>query len=124
MAGTVTYTEENLGHIKKIKAAWTASNPGGAVSGSATTEVYTGEVVQIVTVPGTVGDQPTDQYDVTVLDDDGIDVISGAGGNRSNASTEQIQGLTSLGFVAGDHLAVTIANAGNAKKGTVYLYIR
>lgn len=121
MAGTVTITEETHSTIKKVKFAWT-SDAAGAADGT-TTKAYTGEIIRLVTVPGTAGVQPTDLYDVVVNDEDTTDVLMGAGANRSNASTQQVL-ASSLGVVANDKLALSITNAGNAKSGVVYLYIR
>ncbi len=125
MAGTVTYTEEIhgiFGRIKKITMAWTCT-AGGAVSGTLTDSVFNGEIVRLVTVPGTAGNAPTDNYDVTIVDEDGTDVLMGAGVDRDTANTEQVL-ATSLGVVANDKLELRVANAGSAKSGTVYLYIR
>lgn len=121
MAGTVVTTEETIGTIKKVKFAWTSS--AGGAADATTTGVYSGEIIRLVTVPGAGGDQPTNLYDVAVNDADGNDVLMGAGANRSNASTEQVLG-TSLGCVANDALTLAVTNAGNAKTGTVILYIR
>jgi hypothetical protein len=124
--GSVTYTEEPpyiFGALKKIKMAWTASADTGAVSGTLTTGVYNGEIIRLVTVPGKAGDAPDADYDVTVLDEDGTDVLMGAGANRHTSNTEQVL-ASSLGCVANDKLELRVANAGNANKGTVYLYLR
>ena len=122
--GTVVLAEEDFNFIKKVSFAWT-SEDGGANAGKATktTEhVYTGEIIRLVTVPDT-GDAPTDDYDVVVNDEDGTDVLMGAGADRDTVNTEQVLG-TSLGCVANDKLSLSISNAGNAKTGTVYLYIK
>ncbi|HEY3363952.1 MAG TPA: hypothetical protein VGK74_02715 [Symbiobacteriaceae bacterium] len=121
MAGTVTIAEETYSTMKKIAFAWTST--AGGIATATTDGAYSGEIRRLVTVPGTAGAQPTDQYDVTVNDQDGTDVLMGAGANRSNAATEQVL-ASSLGVVANDTLALSITNAGNAKSGTVYLYLR
>ncbi len=122
VVGTHTITEELVGSMKKITWAWTCDASGNA-SGQSTTNAYSGELRRQVTVPGTAGVQPTDQYDLTLLDEDSTDVLMGAGANRSNVNTEQVL-ASSLGVVANDKLQLTVANAGNAKSGTVYIYIR
>lgn len=123
-AGTVTVTEERLGAIKKIKFAWTSgtAGEGGTASGS-TAHAYTGEVIRLVTVPSGGGTAPTDDYDITVTDQDSTDVLMGAGANRDTANTEQVL-ASSLGCVANDKLTINVSNAGDGKKGTAYLYIR
>lgn len=120
MAGTVTVTEETVGSIKKIKFTWTAS-AGGAADG-ATTGTYNGALQRLVTVPDT-GTAPTNLYDITVADEDGTDVLMGAGADRSSTNTEQVL-ASSLGVVANDTLTIHVTNAGNAGKGVTYLYIR
>lgn len=118
--GTVTIVEEVFGSVKKVGFVWT-SDAAGVVSGTLTTKVYNGEILRFVTDPSATA--PTALYDVTILDDDGTDVLMGAGADRSATVTEQVL-ASSLGVVANDHLELRIANAGNAKGGTVWLYLR
>jgi uncharacterized protein (DUF342 family) len=123
--GVVTITEETFNTVKKIKFEWTSEN-GGADAGKAsktTTKVYTGEIIRLVTIPAAAGDAPTDDYDITINDEDGTDVLMGAGANRDTANTEQVL-ATSLGCVAYDKLTINVSNAGNAKKGAAIIYIR
>lgn len=123
--GTVTITEETFSTVKKIKFEWTSEN-GGANAGKATkttTGVYSGEIIRLVTVPGAAAAAPTDDYDVTVTDEDSTDVLMGAGANRDTLNTEQVL-ASSLGCVANDKLTINVTNAGDGKQGTLYLYIR
>lgn len=87
-------------------------------------------LVKMVTDPsGTAA--PTDDYDVTLLDDDGLDVLGGAGADRDTANSEVAHptpdgtniNLDIAGPVDGD-LDLTIANAGDTKAGVVKLYFR
>ena len=121
MAGTVVVTEEVVGSMAKISFAWTSS-AGGAADGS-TVLTYNGALQRLVTVPSGGGTAPTALYDVVVDDDDAIDTLMAAGANRSATVTEQVLG-TSLGVVANDKLTLHVTNAGNAKQGTVHLYVR
>ena len=118
-AGTITFTETRLGPVKRIKAAWTSGSGGESAVGT-TTYAYNGKCELLTTVPT---DTPTDNYDVTAVDADSVDVLAGAGANRDTTNTEQVLG-TSLGAVAGSALTFTIANAGNSKNGVVYLDVR
>lgn len=120
--GTLTLTEEVFSSVKKITFAWTC-DASGNVSGTSTTGAFTGEILRLVTVPAAAGSAPTDNYDIIINDEDGTDVLMGAGANRDTANTEQVL-ASSLGVVANDKLTLGISNAGNAKSGTVYLYIR
>lgn len=123
MAGSVmTLTEITYGTIKKIKAAWTSDDATGAVSGT-TENVYDGRIIGACTVPGTVGDAPTDDYDITVKDVDNVDIALGALANRDTANTEYVAEASMAG-VARSKLTIGVTSAGNAKKGTLYLYIR
>jgi hypothetical protein len=122
--GTVEITEEKISAIKKVKFEWTSVNGGGdAGKASKTTEFpYTGEIIRLVTDPGTAA--PTDNYTVTITDEDGYDVLMGAAvGNRDEANTEQVL-ASSLGCVANDKLTLNVSGAGNAKTGTVTVYIK
>lgn len=120
-AQTVTITEETVGSIQKVVVAWT-SDAAGDATGS-TSGVFNGRVLAVVTDPdGT--DAPTALYDVTMTDEDSVDVLNGTGADRSATAIEQVTDEASLGVVANDALTFTVSNAGNAKKGKLYLYIR
>lgn len=120
MAGTVTATEVTYPAVKKIKFAWTSDNSGDA--DKTTTAAFTGKLIQVTTVPdGTAA--PTDNYDVEVQDADGVDLLAGAGVDRDTAATEHITS-DSIGAVSASTLKLVVSNAGNTKKGTVYVYVR
>lgn len=116
----VTISEQKHTSIRKITFAWTTAADGTA-SGT-TTLPHDGQLLGLYTVPGTVGDQPTDAYDITIKDEDGLDVINAQGANRSNVNSELV--VSNLLFVAGDKLTLDVVAAGNTKKGTVYLWYR
>lgn len=118
-------SEEVYGSVKKIGFAWLSVDGGGDAGKARKTTVnaYNGVIERLVTVPGVAPDAPTDDYDVAILDEDGTDVLMGAGANRDTANTEQVL-ASSLGCVANDTLTLSVSTAGNAKRGTVYLYLR
>ena len=122
MAGSaMTFTEVTYGTIKKIKAAWVSDDATGAVSGT-TTNYYDGRLIGAVTVPdGSAA--PTDNYDVAVNDSDGVDVALGALADRDATNTEY-RAEASMAGVANSKLTIAVTNAGNSKKGALYLYIR
>lgn len=120
MAGTVTVTEEAYGSLRKVTFAWT-SNASGAADGE-TTRAYNGVLERLVTVPSSTS-APSDNYDVAIEDEDGVDVLMGAGADRSTSNTEQVL-ASSLGCVANDTLTLHVTNAGDTKSGTVHLYLR
>lgn len=119
MAGTVTVSESVHTPVKKIKWEWT-STAGGAAD-KATTLAYYGEVLAMVTIPD--GDAaPTDDYDITITDVEGYDVMQGAGADRDTANTETA--VPTARSVAHGVLTLNVSNAGDSKSGTVVLYIR
>ena len=120
-SGTSTVTHEKLFAIKKITFAWT-STAGGVVQ-KTMTEAITGEIIRFVTVPGTVGDQPTNLYDITIEDSDATDILMGSGADRSNTTTQQVL-ASNLGCIVGDKPVFKVAAAGDTKKGTAYLYYK
>lgn len=119
-AGTVTVAEEAHSSVRKITWTWT-STAGGAAD-LITTRAYDGKIEAVVTNPDGVA-APTDDYDITITDEDGTDVLSAAGANRDTANTEIVLSA-SLGIVANDKLTLNVTNAGAAKSGVVHLYIR
>ena len=119
MAGTVTVTEQTHSTVKKITWSWISDSNGDA--DLVTTKAYDGEIIGLVTNPGT--GPPTDNYDILVNDSDVLDVLLAAGANRDTTTTETIQG-SSLGWVAGSVLNLIVSNAGNATQGVVVVYIR
>lgn len=122
-AAVVTISESNFkSGIAKITFNWTTDDANGAAS-KTTVNKYTGEIIRLSTVPGAAPNAPTDDYDLTVSDEDGLDVLMGAGVNRDTANVEQVLG-SSLGAIFESELTFAVAAAGNLKKGTAHLYIR
>lgn len=122
-AGTVTLTElYSVSHaVKKITFAWTSS--AGGAADKQTAHAYSGAIERVVTIPSGGGTAPTDQYDCTLLDDDGTDVCFGNAANRSSSATEQIA-ASSLGIIENSHLYLHVTNAGASKAGTFIVYLR
>ena len=128
MAGSITFTESRSRTVQSVSMLW-VSSAAGAVSGIASPQI-SGEILRAVFSPGAAGLQPTDQYDVTLLDGDGFDVLAGKGANRSNVNKEQVTPLTGDGVTTNQRISVDgtlelqVANAGNAKSGTLTIYFR
>lgn len=106
--------------VTRYRCTW-VSSAGGAVSGTALT-LKAGSLIQAELTPDSGGTQPSDQYDLTILDTNGVDVLAGAGANLSNAASAMVVG-TSVWIDQGGSLTITIANAGSAKGGTVVLWL-
>jgi len=121
--GTVvmTATTGDLdGTVARYDLAWT-STAGGAVSGNAFA-VRSGTILQVRFVPSaTVA--PTTLYDVTLVTAKSVDVLSGLGTDLSATASTL---LTNIGvwLDAGATLDLVVANAGNAKAGTVSIWVR
>lgn len=120
--GTVTVTPSSAGlsNLRKYAIAWT-STAGGAVSANTFT-LPAGVLVSIRFVPDSGGTQPSNLYDVTLVDAAGADILGGTGANLSNA-TASIQQWDPRFVYTGQPLDLVIANAGNAKAGTVEILL-
>ena len=121
--GTITLTEITHGTVKKIKAEWVSGQGIHEGTAEATTEfAYSGRLFGACTVPDGVA-APTDDYDIEVLDNDSVDIALNALHDRDTADTEYVS-EASMGGVAHSKITISIANAGDTKEGTLYLYIR
>ena len=113
-------TEITHGSVKKVAFSWTADASGDASETTAAS--FDGKLIHVTTVPdGTSA--PTDNYDVTLADADGVDLLAGNGANRDTANTEHIISAN-LGAVAESKLTLTVANAGSGGAGVLYVYLR
>jgi len=107
--------------VKVIKYSWT-STAGGAASDT-TANAYDGKVLWVVTDPDGTS-VPSDNYSLTILNSDGVDILAGAClANRDTANTEYVA-EASLGCAGNSKLTFTISGAGDTRKGVVYLYVR
>lgn len=87
MAGSVSVNNGNpSGKVKKIICDWVGDSVDGSVPAKVVRE-FSGVVLRVVTDPGSVA--PTTLYDITLTDSNGIDVLGGAGANRSATLSEQ-----------------------------------
>jgi len=88
------------------------------------TEKVSGIIKRVVTNPDDI-DTPTAAYDLTIEDEDGVDVLCGNGADRDASGT----GASEQAFPCPGNLAVAskltfkVANAGASKKAIVKLYI-
>ena len=106
----------------RYSLAWT-SDAGGNVSGHAAT-IKRGSLVLAKIVPATSIDAPTDRYDVTLVDADGVDVLGGLGADQAATAGAYYPLDPVLMFDASQTLDLVVANAGNVKKGTMHLWVR
>lgn len=125
-AGTLTVTTTmypglNSANRVRYALAWT-STAGGAVSGNAFSTVR-GKLLSVKVVPGAAAEQPTDLYDVTLVDTNGIDLLNSEGLNESNALGEYIVFNPPIYLDGTQTMDLVVANAGNAKTGIVYVWV-
>jgi hypothetical protein len=112
-AGTVTQAHSTTGNIRKVVFTCTADAADGSFPATAITRKVEGRLIQLITDPGTTA--PTDNYDITLVDGNGLDVLQGVGANRDTANTESaaiVFSSTSINPVVdeSDTLTLTIAN--------------
>lgn len=85
--GTVAQSVDTVNNVRRIVFTCTAD---AAAATYPTTEISTkieGKLLKIVTNPGSTA--PTDNYDVYLYNQHGIDVLGGMGANRDTANTEE-----------------------------------
>lgn len=129
MAGTVTQ-ENSLTGAGGIKLA-TLTVVGDASDGSVPDTVldhkFSGRIVALETDPGSTA--PTANYDITLEDANGHDVLEGVGANRSASATEKVSVVFSGTSVhppvdISDVLTLKIANQSvNSADIVIKLYI-
>ena len=105
-----------------------ADGNGTLVSGTA----VSGQIERVVFIPSDVT-APTASYDVTLTDEDGIDVLSGQGVNLSETVASSVRPGTPLrdgttvsviSTVVDGLLTLNVSNAGDSKAGRVVVYVR
>lgn len=117
--GTATVTRTTGVAGDYVTVAWT-SNAAGNVT---VTGIHLEGMISRVTFANGSA-TPTNLYDVTMTDQDSIDVLGGDGANIAVATNVvKVPALDSYqSYVQGQH-TVTITNAGNAKSGTLRIYL-
>jgi len=123
--GTATIVEEIFGSTKLIAWTWIGGTAETALTGGTTTSFYSGKLEYCVTVPAASTEAPADDYDVTIIDKNGVDVLGDAGLDRATGTTESIL-TASLGAVANSRLQLVVTSSGSSgvASGVVYLWIR
>lgn len=139
MAVSITLAKQNDLHgpgrpAAKFTISWTSSSGGaanGQINSSGTNgQYFSGEVMRVVFVPGA---NVSNAYSVTLSDENSLDILSGQGANLSNTTTFEIcpsvamkdGTTTSTCFrTIDDLLTLSVTGAGNAKSGTIVIYMR
>ena len=119
MAGTITFSHDQSGQVRRIVATCTADAADGSFPATAL-PTFEGRLQHLTTNPGATA--PTDNYDITLIDGDGLDRLQGLGANRDTANSEEVEivytGTADNPLVeANETLTLTIA--GNAVNSAV-----
>lgn len=121
--GTVTITVEQGVSHDRVTFDFTSTSGGAA--GDTTTKLFNGAIDQVVLVPGAAAVQPTDDWDVTLTDALGLDMLCGRGANIDNATTTVLGDQSaSLGRVVNSALTLAVTNLGDAKSARMVVYIK
>jgi hypothetical protein len=122
-AESLTITEITYGAgYDLIRWDW-ISNPSGASSGDTIDATYTGRLIWVVQMPDAGGTQPTNAYDVTILDENGVDVLNGLGANISNLANSTKTESEKLGAMVSSPLHYVVQNAGDSNGGSTIIVI-
>lgn len=112
MAGTITFTQEDRGEVRRIIATCTADAADGSFPATAL-PAFQGTIVAVVTDPGSPA--PTDNYDFTLVDGNGLDRLNGAGQNRDTVNSERIR----TNIVVDLNETLTLTPTGNSVNSAV-----
>ena len=126
----IANTESDIGSgwadaFKIIKVEWLAAANGAKATG--TIPAMKGHLMVMVTDPGATA--PAQNYDITLIDQYGVDVLGGGGVNRHTTANEVAIPLAGALAIPGGRpisgpLTATFAETTNANcNGTFYLYI-
>lgn len=122
--------KKNGSDVVKQTFEWVSDGSGNAsVAGGL---LASGEIQRVVFVPSaTVA--PTANYDITLTDADGVDVLAGQGANlAASGNTHVCPGIplkdgttvSVVPVVVDSILTLNVSNAGASKAGTVVVYLR
>lgn len=132
MASSATTTRDStpLGpngnhEVEVIAIAWIAHTDGSFADYTIPGGKVVGTLERIVVDPGATA--PTNLYDVTITDEDLVDVLGGAGANLLTATTEEKAlpiGTYFLRSLANTLVLKIANNSVNAGGGLIKLYVR
>lgn len=113
MAGESTEITQHqpYGRIRRLIVTWLSDDTTAATQTIGLSNIE-GQLLTLTTVPN---NSPTSNYDITLLDDQSVDVLQGLGADRHTSSTEQVLLVYSSTqvhpYVTRDqNLTLTIAN--------------
>jgi len=114
--------------LSVVTFSWTSDDATGAVSATTNAEIdkfMTGKILMfVITDPGSSA--PTDNYDATLTDGYGVDIMEAGLANRDTANSEQVKPKTNGSddnrLITGA-LTLAVTNAGNSSTGRVILVL-
>jgi len=126
-AGTVTQIYTRISSDMWLwQMDWTADASDGSVPSTTSKVAFDHYVIIVITNPGSPA--PTDNYDITLTDSDGIDVMGGELIDRDKSSSEQA--LPKIGNVYGTRwvngtLTMNLTNNSvNSATGTIKVFLQ
>jgi hypothetical protein len=123
----MTVTRSQVGSIERINAAWTSESDG---SQTGVVNVW-GTILRVVDDPGSTA--PTDDYDITAVDEFGLDIFAAQRANRDTANSDDYcpglpftDGTTTsvMPVAVAGNITLTIVNAGASKVGNIVLIVK
>jgi hypothetical protein len=134
MAGSIVVTtREVVNNILKYSVTWT-SDASGDVNGTSFA-MAVGTLLAVEFVPGAGGVAPTTQYDVDLIDDLSLSLFDDGAGTSvgfnlsSTLASHRVPLIGQAGITVyrrwhhGGSVQPTISGAGNAKQGTIHIYL-
>ena len=122
--GTLTVTKTSLvgQAMLKYSMVWVSDASGDVNTNNF--EMIRGAVFSVKFVPSTSA-VPTASYDVSLTDQDGADLLQGAGSDLSATvpTTTPFASRPVLDHASGEKVDLVVTNAGNAKGGTVVVIV-
>jgi len=115
---------ESWGSLHCMVISWTSA--AGGTFTSVPTEKINGLVYYVLTDPDDEA-APSDNYDITLKNSNGYDIMGGKLANRDEATTEVIQPYDStsgsyLAFPVDGALTLAISDMGNSTSGVIKIY--
>jgi hypothetical protein len=138
MASTVAGTDPPVGSIKKYSFLVTAHTDGtvaNTLQNAAGVDIkFNGVLLRVTIVPGAGGVQPDDNYDLTLKDDNEVDVLAAQGTDLDEATTysfcpaqrlddNSFEAVSQFPVVGELDLATGATSMGNGNQCTLVLYV-
>ena len=124
---TITVYDERLsgtdGYKPVATITWSFTTDASGDVTEQTSATINGQISRVVTNPDNT-DTPTTLWDLTLKEEDGVDILTGDGADRDAAdsgASEPIAPCPPCPAI-NSKLTFTVANGGNAKKGVVVVY--